>query len=153
MRKEDESRRPNNTRGITCMSDDQRLGLTMIIVPLRNIMTKEIFEGNVEAIKNNKIEMNDNLRVLASINKIVDRAFVSPAEIEDPELGEKFIENARFWYNTLKERYHGTSRECFVKGLLEEFGYDTEEIGIVKAITGKMEVEITICALLKNDVK
>ena len=116
-------------------------------------MKKSIFEGNVEAIKANKIEMNDNLRVLASINKIVDRAFVSPAEIEDPELGEKFVENAKVWFNILKNRYHGTSRECFVKGLLEEFGYDTEDIDIVKAITGKMEVEITICALLKNNIE
>lgn len=116
-------------------------------------MEKKIFEENVLAIKNSKIDINDEFRILASINKIVDRAFVSPAEIEDPKLGKKYIENAKTWFNLLKERYHGTSRECFVKGLLEEFGHDPEQIGIVRALTGKLEVELTISALLKNNIE
>ena len=116
-------------------------------------MRKNIFEENVRTIKNSKIDINDEFRILASINKIVDRAFVSPAEIEDPKLGKKYIENAKTWFNLLKERYHGTSRECFVKGLLEEFGHDPEQIGIVRALTGKLEVELTISALLKNNIE
>jgi hypothetical protein len=38
MRKEDELWKSNDTRGITRMSDDQRLGLTMIILPLKTTM-------------------------------------------------------------------------------------------------------------------
>ena len=42
MRKEDELWKSDNARGITRMSDDQRLGLTMIIYSLKKNYEKDI---------------------------------------------------------------------------------------------------------------
>ena len=91
MGKEDESRRPNNARGITCMSDDQRLGLTMIIVPLRNIM---------KTIKT----------IVADIFIIPNAAFCYNGSVAQEEgLSTDFVSNLKkVWLKNTTEEYRKT---------------------------------------------
>ena len=111
-------------------------------------MEKKVFESNMAAIKENKIEFKDPLRVFASVCKIVDGAFLSPYEINDPKLKDEFIRQAELRHKILVDRYGVRDRSSLIQAILQELGMD--EINWNNLTEGKFEVEETLSALLFN---
>ena len=107
------------------------------------IMKKEIFESNVKAIKENKIDFKDPLRVFASVCHIVDMEFKNPREINDSELQDDFNKIQKQKYNYLTSRYHVYTRDGLIQAIMKELGYEDEDM-IIALTTGKIEVEETI---------
>ena len=91
MRKGNESGKSNNARGITRMSDDQRLGLTMIIISLRKIMK------TIETI-------------IADIFVIPNPAFCYNGSMaQEDGLSADFVDKLnRIWWKTTTEEYRKT---------------------------------------------
>ena len=108
-------------------------------------MEKKVFESNMAAIKDNKIEFKDQLRVFASVCKIVDGAFLSPYEINDSKLKDVFIRQAERRHKMLVDRYGVRDRSSLIQAILQELGID-ETISI-NLTEGKFEVEETLSAL------
>ena len=111
-------------------------------------MKKEIFEENIKAISSEckNYEVNDSLRVFASVCKIVDCAFLRPDEINDPKMGEAFKKNAEQRYQKLVQRYGVRDRESLIQAMLQDFGMP--EAVTIKLTRGKYEVEETLRAML-----
>lgn len=88
MRKGNESGKSNNARGITRMSDDQRLGLTMIIISLKNTMkTTETIIADVFVIPNPAFCYNGSMA-------------------QEEAFSSDFVSDLRkVWWNTTTEEY------------------------------------------------
>ena len=108
------------------------------------IMEKEVFESNMEAIKTNvgKYNSDDKLRVFASVCKIVDGAFLSSDEVNDPKLKDEFLRQAERRHKILIDRYGVRDRSSLIQAILQELGMD--EIISTNLTEGKFEVEVTL---------
>ena len=111
-------------------------------------MEKKIFEENIKAISSEckNYEINDSLRVFASVCNIVNESFLRPDEINDPKMGETFKKNAEQRYQKLVQRYNVRDRESLIQAMLQDFGMP--EAVTIKLTRGKFEVEQTLKAML-----
>lgn len=96
--------------------------------------------------KKTKSNFKDSLRVFASVCKIVDGAFLSPYEINDPKLKDEFIRQAELRHKILVDRYGVRDRSSLIQAILQELGMD--EIISINLTEGKFEVEETLSELL-----
>lgn len=114
----------------------------------KKTMEKKVFEENMAAIKTNlaKYDVEDSLRVFASVCNIVDRAFLRIDELNDPKMGGAFKREAEHRYKALTERYGVRDRESLIQAMLQELGMS--ELNAIKLTRGKFEVEQTLKAML-----
>lgn len=107
------------------------------------IMEKKIFESNMVAIKENKTEFKDTLRVFASVCHIVDAEFCNPREINNSKFQDDFNKIQKQEYDYLTSRYHVYTRDGLIQTIMKELGYEDEDM-LITLTTGKLEVEETI---------